>query len=211
MNRLLTPALVLAAVLLAGCAGLRQIDSEVSSFGSPQAAPAGARYRFERLPSQQSPTQVEAQQRLEGLAAQALAKVGLQHDEAAAQYSVQIGVRVQRDPRAPWDDPWYGPWGPWGPWGWPGRDFIVTRRGQVVAAPMAPYPPWGWEAPFYRREVGLVMRALAGGQVVYETRATHGGRWPDDWTVLGAMFEAALAGYPDAPAGPRRVGVPLPR
>ena len=50
------PALALcaAAALLAGCAGPRLVESDVSSFSTLSALPSPPTYRFERLPSQQA-------------------------------------------------------------------------------------------------------------------------------------------------------------
>ena len=87
-------ALVLLAlgVVLSGCATSRMIDSEVRSF--PGAAPAltGVEYRFERLPSQQEGGPF--QDRIEDLAAQALARIGLTRTDISA-------MRNGRHPRSP--------------------------------------------------------------------------------------------------------------
>ena len=54
-GRLLWLALaVVLAVLLAGCAGPRLVESQVSSYSSLSALPSPPTYRFERLPSQQA-------------------------------------------------------------------------------------------------------------------------------------------------------------
>lgn len=189
----------LPALLLAGCAGVRLVESEVRSYSRLGPVAPGATYRFERLPSQQaSPA---AQDQLEAMAQKALAKVGLERDDATPRYSVQIAARWQRDPRAPWDDPWPG-WG-FGP------------RYGFGPGPYAFYGPgWGlgwsaWDSPYYRREVSVVLRELPGGQVVYETRAFNDGRWSDNENVFPAMFDAALKGFPQPPEAPRRVQVEI--
>jgi hypothetical protein len=55
--------------------------------------------------------------------------------------------------------------------------------------------------------VSVVVRDLGNQQVVYETRASNDGPWGDSRTVLPAMFEAAMQGFPNPPAGPRRVDI----
>jgi len=196
MKRLL-PTLLLALGLLAGCATVRLVDTQVRTYATLQAVPAGASYRFERLPSQQS--HGEQQARIEAMVVPLLARAGLRRDDASTQYSVQIGALTQRAPRAPWDDPMTG-------WGAPGRDYVVTGSGQVIYAPMMPR----MESPYYQREVSLLLRDLASGQVVYETHAAHDGRWADSEAVLPAMFEAALRDFPRAPPGTRKINIEIP-
>ena len=67
-------ALLIGVFLLSGCASVRLVDTQVSSF-APQVIAAGANYQFERLPSQLADP--VNQTKLEKLAEQALAKVGL--------------------------------------------------------------------------------------------------------------------------------------
>jgi hypothetical protein len=69
------------------------------------------------------------------------------------------------------------------------------------------YPP----PTHYRREVSLIMRDLKSGQVVYETRASHAGPWSDSVPIFATLFQAALANFPNPPAGPRRVNIEVPR
>jgi len=186
----LAPAFALAA-LLSGCATTWQVDSAVNTFSSLPAVPSGATYRFERLPSQQS--HGEQQAALEKMVEQSLARTtNLRRGDAAARYSVQIGARAQRE-ASPWEDTWM----------LPGREFIVTGTGQIVWTQpmMRPDMPW------FRREVSLVMRELAGNQIVYETRAVHEGRWADSTLLLPAMFDAALSDFPKASQGVKRVEV----
>ncbi len=180
-----------AAALLSGCASTWQVNADVKTFSSLPAIPAGAAYRYERLPSQQS--YGEQQAKLEALVDQSFAKVGLKRDDAAAKYSVQIGARAQRE-SSPWEETWGG-------FGLPGRDFTVTGSGRVVwIAPFA--PP---DMPWFRREVSVVMRDLSNGQVVYESRAVHDGRWADSGLILPAMFDSALSDFPKGTQGVKRV------
>ncbi|WP_291518561.1 DUF4136 domain-containing protein [Acidovorax sp.] len=201
--RRLTPALVaaLAAVVLAGCStGPRIVDGRVQSFATPGALSTPATYRLERLPSQQGP----AFDTIAGLADQALARAGLQRDDAAPQLLAQISVQADTVPRA---DPWGYPYGPYGgfgpsPWafggGWHGRGWSMGGL-------------WGMGAPtpLYRRAVSVVLRSARDQAVVYETSAVHEDVWVSDPGVYGVLFDAALQGFPAAPAGVRQVQLPL--
>ena len=57
----------------------------------------------------------------------------------------------------------------------------------------------------------LVIRDAASGRVVYETQAAHDGRWGGSEPLWGAMLNAALQGFPQAPEGPRQVNIEVPR
>ena len=81
-------ALVSIALILGGCAGTRVITSDVQAFSSIQKVEPPATYKFERMPSQQA--QPAAQARLEAIAEQSLAQVGMVRDDARA------------IPRVPW-------------------------------------------------------------------------------------------------------------
>jgi hypothetical protein len=87
-------------------------------------------------------------------------------------------------------------------------NVIVTPAGTIVHVPMVALQ---FDSPYYRREVQLLVRRLSDGQLVFESRANHDGRWSDDLAVLPAMFEAALRGFPNPPQGVRRVDVEIPR
>ena len=193
--------LVMVSTLLAACSGMRLVDSDVNSFAPPPAlviAPA-ATFRFERLPSQQAQAQQSAA--LEAIAQVALERAGMRRDDAAAQYSVQLGLRMFRDPQAPWDDPRYIQ-------GIAFPALVPTRYGLLMRHPSLNLQ---FDFPYYRREVTLVIRRATDAQVVFETRAQHDGRWPDDEGVLPAMFQAALQGFPNPVVGTRRVVVEIPR
>lgn len=185
----------LVGLLLAGCASTRLVDSDVQAFSQLQVLPVPASYRFERLPSQQA---YSAQQdKVEALAREALAKVGLVENPRAPHFSAQVYARTDRllSPDY-WYDPFWGGWGGWGGWGSGFYGGISMR-----------FPP----PTEYRREVGLILRDISSGRVVYETHAQHDGVWSDDLPVFAAMFDAALQGFPMPPAGPRRVNVEIPR
>jgi Domain of unknown function (DUF4136) len=194
-------ALFFIVLLLSGCASVWLIDNDVRTFSSLSGVPT-AGYRFERLPSQQS--NPDSQNAIEAMAEQALAKVGLRRNDATAATTVQVSARVQRDPRAPWDDPFFGPWP--GGVGLSHGQLFAGRGGLSFGLMFG-----GFESPYYRREVSLVMRELATGKVVYETHAAHDGRWADSQAVLPAMFEAAVSGFPAGPDGQRRVNIEVPR
>lgn len=191
---------------LTGCGSLRLVDTEVRSFATPPTVLAGATYRFERLPSQQA--DASRQDKIEAMAQQALAQAGLQRDDRTASHSVQVTYGMKIDSHAPWEQPeprgFNLGWNLAGGVGWGGRHGGVMLGGGA---------PFGFLAtsPYYWRQVSVVMRNLATQQVVFESRATHDGRWSDTEAVLPAMFEAALTGFPNPPAGVRRVNVEIPR
>ena len=193
-------ALSLAA-LLGGCATSRIVDSQVLAVANVPAGVQlqGAHYRFERLPSQAAnPEAGLAEQQAE----QALASVGLVRDDAAAQFSVLVGFQGTQYLADPWGYPY--PAGTYGslsigrgaPWG-SGVGFGMGMR----------FPPTSQ----YHREVSLILRDLRSGQVVYETRASHDGPWGDSTTIFTTLFKAALANFPNPPAGPQRVNIEIPR
>jgi hypothetical protein len=183
----------IAALLLSGCATGYLLDNQVQSF-SHLSAPAAApiTYRFERTPSQQADA---AQAQLEAFADAALHNAGFRRDDAAPRYAVQVSARIQ-PMVSPHADPWdrWG-WG-WGAWGWGRRGGIGFGMPRM-------------ESPWYHREVNVIVRELASGKVVYETRAVNDGPWLDNTSVLPAMFTAALQGFPNPPQGPRRVDIQI--
>lgn len=179
---------VLAVAALAGCASTYTLDNQVQSFSQIPTLAAPATYRFERLPSQQDPMQVQ----LEALADPALHGAGLKRDDASPRYSVQIAARTQPTV-SPFADPWSGyGWG-FGGFGW--------RRRFGLGVGMQ------YEAPWYHREVDVVIRELGSNRVVFESRAVSDGPFFESGKVLPAMFQAAMQGFPNPPAGPRTVNV----
>ncbi len=200
MKRLATLLTLALAALLTGCAGMRVVDSQVLAVANvpPGVQLQGAKYRFERLPSQAgNPEAGLAEQQAE----QALAAVGLVRDDAAAQLSVLVGFQGTQYLADPWGYPYPGTYGsisigrgvPWGS----GVGFGMGMR----------FPP----PTQYRREVSMILRDLKSGQVVYETRASHDGPWSDSTTIFATLFKAALAHFPTPPAGPQRVNIEIPR
>jgi len=191
------PAALLAVSLMAGCAGLRSVASDVSSFGDWPAERKPGSYAFERLPSQQA--QPEATARLEDAARAALAQAGF---SAAASGQtpdllVQVAARSTRTD-ARWDDAlwWRGGFGVHrvGPWGGPRWAFGP-----------------GWDMlPRYEREVAVLLRDRASGRPLWEARASNDGSSMGDAALLAAMFQAALMDFPRPGLNPRRVVVTLP-
>jgi hypothetical protein len=185
--------LLAAVVLLTGCASLWRVQSDVQSFSSwPQVPQPPTYFRFERLPSQLADPQAQAA--LEQQALPALAQVGLLPDPQA-RYSLQISTLLQESAR--WDEPvFFSPWiaGYHGPRAQVGLGFPVGRM-----------PQRG-----FQRQVSLLLRDLASGQVVYETHARYDSRFTIGTDVLPAMVAAALHGFPQPPTGPRIVTIELP-
>ena len=197
-------AAALAAAVLAGCASTPDtppvVKAQVRSVaagapGSDMLRP-GVRYRFEHLPLQQD---TDMSQQVHALAQQALASVGLVRDDTNALISVQ----VQASSAVDWVyDEWpaYRSRFYWG-LGFGGRHGSVMFGG-----------PFAWSAeptPVYISEAGFVMRAINGGQVLYETHARHAGLRATSERTIAALFAAALEGFPAPPAGTRSVSIPL--
>lgn len=187
--------LCMLAVSLTGCGTTRRIDSQVhtAQVQVNGAAPlAGARYRFERLPSQvHNPAAGQAEQQ----AQVALAAVGLNRDDAAAQLSVQVQARVTSFIADPWGRPVLGV-GMNGYWGH-GMNMGLGMR----------FPP----PTQYQYEVNIVMRDLRSAQVVYETQALHRGPWADAAVLFPVLMQAALVDFPNPPAASRQVNIDIPR
>lgn len=197
-------ALLGAALLLAlgGCATPRMIDSDVQSFVSAAVPARPATYRFERLPSQR---EALAQDPLEALATVALAKVdltaaplvsgaiaGTAAAAPSARYAVQVSARVEAIV-SPYGDAYVG-----GFWG------HRRHAGGFGGIGMTLEPSW------YRHAVHIVLRDSATGAPVYESSASFDGPWNDSGRLLPVILDAALQGYPNPPAGPRKVVIELP-
>ncbi len=194
-----TPLLMTAGLAagLSGCASLRSVSSEVSTFGDWPQARKPTTFRFERLPSQQSqPTQ---QQAVEDSARKALEAAGfaVAPDSAEPDVLVQVGVRVSRTEFSPWDDPlwWNGGFGywrrrPWGGAGW-----------------------WGYPPPLnstrFDREVAVLIRDRTEGKPLYEAHARNDGSSAGSAELIDAMFAAALKDFPAVGLNPRTVVVQM--
>ena len=203
MKRVLTAifALAFAGLFITGCAGLRVVESDVTAFYNWNAAPPapGTPYRFERLPSQQA---IGAQQDpIEGLARNALAKVGMELSPTTARYSVQVRVSTQVIEQAA-----YGS-------GYDGFGFatpgVFLAGGNRGAGFGLSFPIGGYSSTYFRRELTVLMRDLTTSQVVFETRALSDGVQNDTLAVLSSMMDAALQGFPQPTAGRRLISVPV--
>jgi hypothetical protein len=192
--------LALAVALLAGCAALNTVTSDVTTFSEWPAERKPGRYAFERLPSQKANAQRTDE--LEAAAAKALAKAGFTaaSDASQADVIVQIGARVSRTEISPWDDPLWWRWGA-GYW-----------RAPAWRSPRSAYYA-GLHADWYsryERNVAMLLRDRATNAPLFEAHAQTEGGSAGDNALLGAMFEAALAGFPAKDArNPRRVSVSL--
>lgn len=207
MQTLRLAGLALAAALLGGCAsGPGFIEATVQS--SAATTPGGAvlqnvRYRFGTEPviaGQPSPAE------LQPLAQAALFSVGARMDDANPNVRVDITGSVHMGyyddwngwglPPADWGDPDYFGWGMGVGDGWFGNDGYG-------------WPGGDYQIPIYVTEVTLAMRDIATGQIIYDTRARHSGTSADTQAVLAALYEAALRGYPNPPAGTQHVDISL--
>ena len=179
---------------------MRIVDSDVTAFSAWTTAPPapGTRYKFERLPSQTAATQ---QDRIEALATTSLSKVGMALSPVDARYSVQVllGTEiVQRYPSPGFPGFGYGGTG------------VFVGSGSMGSSIGLSFPI-GFGEPYYKRSLSILMRDLATQKVVFETRALHDGVWGDGFAVLPAMLDSALLGFPQPPAGTRRINVEIPR
>lgn len=191
------------AALLAGCASVREVQSDVQTYSALPGFPVPPTYRLELLPSQQA--QAPQFAAIEAMAQQSLARVGLQRDDSRGSLVVQIGAqaRYTRDMAS-----YYGPYAPYGPrWNW-GMGFgrgAGWGMGVGFGGFMFDTPPL-----LYYRAVSVVMREQNTQRIVYETSAVHEDVWTNDPVIFGTLFDAALSGFPNPPQGPRQIRTPLP-
>lgn len=182
------------ALLLSGCAAMSSITSDVSTYGEWPAGRAPGTYVFDRLPSQQA--QAGGEDSIERMVAPALEKAGFKPAAAGQQpdVRVQVGARISRMVRSPWDDPfwWRGHYASWrhGPW--------VGPRWSLA---------YSVDFPRYDREVAVLIRDASNGKPLFEARAASEGATRADPVVLGAMFSAALSDFPKLGANPRPVTI----
>jgi Domain of unknown function (DUF4136) len=195
-------SIAFAVFFMAGCSTVRLVESDVTAFYNWGAAPPvpGTTYRFERLPSQQAAG--SQQDYVEGQTRSALAKVGMELNPATARYSVQVRLGTQVVERLPYSG--YDGFG----FATPGVFLGAGNHGGSVGLSF----PIGFSEPaYYRRELTLLMRDLTTNQVVFETRCLSDGVQGETLAVSAAMLDAALRGFPQPPAGPRRISVQIPR
>jgi hypothetical protein len=184
------------AFTLSGCAGMATLSSEVASYGNWPTGQAPGTYAFERLPSQQA--RAQEQDTLEAAARPALEAAGFKPAPAGSEPQVlaQVGARVTRTDRSPWDDPlwWRGSFGYWRYGPWPGPSWRLGMR---------------MDSPRYDREVAVLLRDRTSGKPIYEARASNDGYSTGNTQLLAAMFAAALKDFPAVGLNPRTVVVPL--
>ena len=191
-------SLTLSLALLGGCASLRSVTSDVSSFGDWPAERKAGSFAFERLPSQAArPAEADA---LEAAALPALRQAGFTPVAAGAlpDVLVQLAARSQRSDFGVWNDPlwWRGGFGYYshGPW-------LSPRWGLSMRS----------DFERFDREVAVLLRDRASGKPLFEARAVNEGNMDSaNATTLGAMFEAALMDFPRLGINPRRVTVAPP-
>ena len=194
-----------AALVLTGCAGVRTLNNDVSSYGPWPADRKPATYAFERLPSQQERA---AQQKLvEDAARGALESAGFTPAAKAeeAQVKVLVGVRVGSSDRWPYYDPFWRNVSVGYSFGYY-RGFGRPRWGFGVGSGFG-YGYGNW--PQYEREVALLIRDQKTGQLLYEARASNNGASSAIDALLPAMFTAALKDFPSGGPNPRSVNVEL--
>lgn len=200
-------SVILTAGFMAGCAGPRLVENDVSAFYHWRGAPPGpgTLYRFERLPSQQA--MAAQQDPLEALTRQALARVGLTLDPTAARFGVQVNLSALQIERGPYA--YGGGYGGFGGFGFAGPGVFLGGGNRGASLGLS-FPMYFSEPPYYRRELTLLMRDLDSGQVVFETRALNDSLQNNTLAVLPAMLDAALRGFPQPPPGTRRIPVEIP-
>jgi hypothetical protein len=172
------------SVLLAGCSGLRVVESDVTAFSAWTSVPPGPNtpYRFERLPSQQ--VQAAQQDLIEGSAIASLANT-----QVAARYTG------------------YG-------YGSPNVFLGAGNFGSSVGFSFPFGGPFATPYPadlYYLREIRIQMRDLTDQKVVFETTALSDSPWGDGYALLPAIIDAALLGFPQPPPGTRRIKVETTR
>jgi hypothetical protein len=187
------------ALLLSGCAAMRNLSVEVASFGEWPTGRAPGTYAFERLPSQQARAVEMAF--VETAATGALAKAGFKPVAAGQEPDVlvQVGSSVGRTVLAPWDDVLW----------WRGGLGYHTRTNPWLG------PRWSFGLRYdhgrYEHQVAVLLRDRASGKPLFEARASR--ESSSELThpsTMAAVFEAALLDFPKLGINPRTVSVPLP-
>jgi hypothetical protein len=203
MWKSISTALMVAA--LSGCAAMNQLSSEVSTFNQWPAGRAPASYAFDRLPSQQA--KPDAQKLLEDAAACALQTAGFTpaSDAKTADVTVQLGARVNVQDRSPFEDPFWWRGGLYRGHSLRGfrSDGFGFGAGLGFGFGRSFYGP-----PNFEREVAVLIRDKKTGDPLFEARAMNEGASQSINSLLSAMFDASLQGFPATSTGtsnPRRV------
>lgn len=201
---MLTRRLILiaaSAAALAACTGPYTVSADVSSYGAWPAERKAGSYAFERLPSQQqSEEAAKRESALEDAAKGALEKAGFKPaaDAKSADVLITLGARITAYDPVPWDDPLW--------WRWRGR-LVSPRYGYAPG-----WGGWGWRHdPFfdrrYDRAVAVLVRDRASGEALFEAHASNEGGTVGGDSMMGALFEAAMADFPKVEPKSHRVSV----
>ncbi len=182
---------------LPGCAALGTVNVTVRTFGAWPEGRKPGRYAFDRLPSQEA--NAEARAALEAAASAALDRVGFSAapDAASADVLVQFGARqaqlLEPPPRLSFGIGIGTPIGRHGGFGFGANSY-----------------PWYTDRIRELREMGLLLIDRETRKVLVEVQTRHESRYGMGDDVLQVLFDAALDGFPDLPAGERTVTVALP-
>ena len=198
-----TVSAVAAVMTLTACAGFNQLSSDVSTFSQWPAGRKPASYAFDRLPSQQA--NAETQKVLEEAAARGLQTAGFTPatDAKTADVTVQLGARVNVQDASPFDDPFWWRGGLYR--GYAARGY---RSGGFGFGLGLGFGRGFYGPPSFEREVAVLIRDKKSGEALYEARAVNDGASQSINSLLPAMFDAALQGFPtqtSSSANPRRV------
>ena len=175
--------LPLAALLLAACAS-GPPQATVQVFTPPVQLAAGATYRHERLLSQ--PRQAE----LESTADALLAQAGLRRDDAAPRLSLQVTASQDQLAGGPY----------WGGGSSVGVGISGGSGGRGGIGVGLGFPIGGSAVVRESQRVGVVLRDLGNGQVLYQSQASG-----DSGVSPVTLLQAALSGFPNAAQGTRQV------
>ena len=186
------------SIALTGCAGMNQLSSEVSTFNQWPAGRVPASYAFDRLPSQQA--NPDEQKRLEDAALRALQTAGFKPaaDAKTADVTVQLGARVNVQDRSPFEDPFWWRGGLYR--GYAVRGFRTDGLGFGFGTGLG-FGRGFYGPPSFEREVAVLIRDKKTGDPLYEARAMNEGASQSINSLLSAMFEASLQGFPAASTG----------
>jgi hypothetical protein len=198
----------LGVLLMAGCASMHTVHSDVSTYSQWPAGRAPSTYYFERLPSQQA--QAAEQSGLEALAKPSIEAAGFKPapDAASADVSIQLAVRTTRTDLVVRDDPFW----------WRGGYYAARPGPRFYPYPYYPHRyGYGYGHGFgvqfassrFMREAVVLVRDRASNQTLYEAHAVSEGNSPGSDVLVGAMFKAALVDFPSAGINPRPVVVQL--
>lgn len=182
---------------LSGCAAMSSVNVTVRTFGAWPAGRQPGRYAFDRLPSQEAAA--DRREALESAASVALERVGFTAapDADQADVLVQFGARqaqlIEAPPRVSFGI---------------GIGTPIGRHGGFGFG-MNSYP-WYTDRIRELREMGLLLIDRSSRKVLVEIQTRHESRYGMGDDVLQVLFDAALDGFPDLPAGERVVTVALP-